>query len=203
MKGDKEFWNRGAKFYATFMKKNERVYENFVELIAPFLQDNLRVLEIGCATGQITFLLSSFVDEVIATDYSERMIEYANKRKSVENIIFEVADAIDLPYEDGSFDAVVIGNVLHIVSDADKVLAEAMRVLKPGGRLFALTFIDTESKNTVKLKVMKLFGFNVKREFTRESYEEYITAAGFEMLKSEVIAASPLDEGVVVARKNK
>ncbi|WP_177159594.1 class I SAM-dependent methyltransferase [Granulicatella balaenopterae] len=185
------------------MKKNERVYENFVELIAPFLQDNLRVLEIGCATGQITFLLSSFVDEVIATDYSERMIEYANKRKSVENIIFEVADAIDLPYEDGSFDAVVIGNVLHIVSDADKVLAEAMRVLKPGGRLFALTFIDTESKNTVKLKVMKLFGFNVKREFTRESYEEYITAAGFEMLKSEVIAASPLDEGVVVARKNK
>ena len=67
------------------------------------------------------------------------MIRQAKKQVHSSRLHFSVQDATQLPYGPESFDAVVISNALHVMPHPEKALAEAWRVLKPGGWLFAPT----------------------------------------------------------------
>ena len=68
-----------------------------------------------------------------ATDFSAEMIRQAKKQVHSSRLHFSVQDATKLPYGPESFDAVVISNALHVMPHPEKALAEAWRVLKPGG----------------------------------------------------------------------
>ena len=99
-----------------------------------------RVLELGVGTGKnIPFYPAGA--EVTATDISERMLERAARRaeKLRVSVHFEIADAQQLSYASGSFDCVVATFLFCSVPDPGLGLAEARRVLKPGG-VFVLTF---------------------------------------------------------------
>ena len=61
------------------------------------------------------------------------MIAQAHAR-GLSGVTFQEADAEELPFADASFDAVVSNLCLHLVTDADRMLAEVRRVLKPSGR---------------------------------------------------------------------
>ena len=95
------------------------------------------VLEVGCGTG--TFAERLMADNphatVIATDQSERFVELTAGR----GVDARVADVQDLPFADASFDLVAAMWMLYHVPDLDRGLAEIRRVLRPGGRLLAVT----------------------------------------------------------------
>lgn len=76
-----------------------------------------------------------------ATDFSENMIVEARKKPRSSRLHFSVQDATALLYAPDSFDAVVISNALHIMPHPELALAEIKRVLKPGGILYAPTFV--------------------------------------------------------------
>ncbi|MBV9618380.1 MAG: class I SAM-dependent methyltransferase [Verrucomicrobia bacterium] len=96
-----------------------------------------RVLEIACGTGIVTRRLRDTLPaatEVVATDLNPDMFEFAKpKFKSGENIRWQQADAMSLPFQNDSFDAIVCQFGFMFVPDKATALREAQRVLRPGG----------------------------------------------------------------------
>lgn len=91
-----------------------------------------RVLDLGCAFGFATRLLARS-HEAYGVDASPRFI--ARARRAAPHIPFLLAPAEHVPYPDGFFDAVLILDVLEHVAREDVVIAEAARLLRPGGTL--------------------------------------------------------------------
>ena len=135
------FWQKTARHYTRSMDRSAPLYAAVCERIRPHLSRDMNVLELACGTGQLSFPLSPYVRLWEATDAAPAMIQEAKKRIGSSRLHFSVQDAAHLPYAPESFDAVVIANALHILPEPDRVLREIQRVLKPGGWLFAPTFV--------------------------------------------------------------
>ena len=95
-----------------------------------------RVLEVGCGWGELAeWIARDTGAEVVAVDLSPRMVELARER----GVDAQVADVQELPFGDGEFDLVVAAWMLYHVPDLDRGIRELARVLRPGGRLVAVT----------------------------------------------------------------
>jgi SAM-dependent methyltransferase len=95
-----------------------------------------RVLEVGCGEGELAARMQGDLGvEVAALDQSLRMVELSRAR-GVDAV---VGDVQELPFADASFDVAVAAWMLFHVADLDRGLAELARVLRPGGRLVAVT----------------------------------------------------------------
>jgi demethylmenaquinone methyltransferase/2-methoxy-6-polyprenyl-1,4-benzoquinol methylase len=101
-------------------------------------------LDVCCGTGDLALELAGRVGPegtVVGCDFSERMLDLARAKaasRGAANVRFEWADALDLPYPDGSFDAATVGFGARNLADLDQGLRELARVLRRGGRLVIL-----------------------------------------------------------------
>jgi len=101
-------------------------------------------LDVCCGTGDLALELASRVGPhgtVVGCDFAERMLDAARakaERRGATGVRFEWADALALPYGDGSFDAATIGFGARNLADLDRGLTELRRVVRPGGRLVIL-----------------------------------------------------------------
>jgi SAM-dependent methyltransferase len=94
------------------------------------------VLEVGCGWGELAQRIVVEADAtVVATDLSPPMVELARSAR----VDAQLADVQDLPFADAAFDVAVAAWMLYHVRDLDKGLRELARVLRPGGRLVAVT----------------------------------------------------------------
>ena len=120
--------------------KMARYNKQIISLLDPV--EYYRVLDLGCGTGVLTRAIGDKLDAKkggvsIGIDAAAKMITVARKKREAETCRFEVAAAEKLPFEDGSFDAVVSSMFFHHLplDLKKKSLGEARRVLKPGGKL--------------------------------------------------------------------
>jgi demethylmenaquinone methyltransferase/2-methoxy-6-polyprenyl-1,4-benzoquinol methylase len=103
-------------------------------------------LDVCCGTGDLALGLASrvgAVGTVVGCDFSEPMLELARGKaaaRGLANARFDWADALDLPFEDGRFDAVTVGYGVRNFADRERGLRELARVLRKGGRLVVLEF---------------------------------------------------------------
>ncbi len=108
--------------------------------------ENGSVLEIACGTGISTEYLRAALPStcaIVATDVNDAMLDFAReKRGDLDNVRFENADALDLPFDADSFDAVVCQFGVMFLPDKVHGMAEIARVLKPGA---AFTFNTWQS----------------------------------------------------------
>jgi ubiquinone/menaquinone biosynthesis C-methylase UbiE len=111
------------------------VGESLAEAIG--VQAGERVLDVAAGNGNATLAAARRFADVTSTDYVPALLDKGRQRAAAEGLLvrFEVADAEALPYAAGSFDVVLSTFGLMFAPDQARAAAEAMRVLRPGGRL--------------------------------------------------------------------
>ena len=191
MKEKKNFWDRNARIYNRFMRKDHAAYETMYELIRPVVKAKT-VLELATGTGLIAKHIVNAAAHIEATDASPEMIAEAKRDTHSAKLHFSVQDMFSLPYADGSFDAVIVSNALHIVPQPEKALREIRRVLKGDGVLIAPTFTHAGNSFSGKVRAffMKLAGFPLHSRWTSEEYLTFLQQNGWTVRKSVVLKAS-------------
>jgi demethylmenaquinone methyltransferase / 2-methoxy-6-polyprenyl-1,4-benzoquinol methylase len=92
-----------------------------------------RVLDACCGTGDLALAAARAGGHVVGLDFSERMLERARRKSGA--VEWVRGDLLELPFEDGSFDAATVGFGVRNVADLERALGELRRILRPGGRL--------------------------------------------------------------------
>lgn len=192
MDDNKKFWQRVAPLYSPFMEKgSKQLYEQISDEISYRLNQNMKVLELACGSGQLSFRLAEYTKSWTATDFSENMIFEAKKQPHLGNLLFAVQDATELPYESNSFDAVLIANALHIMPNPDRALAEIHRVLNPDGILFAPTFVHGKGAGfRFRSHLLELGGFKVYSKWTADEFAAYVLDRGFSLIDVKLLGKS-------------
>ena len=125
-------WQKAAPAYrATFAAASERFVDPLLDVAEIAAQTQL--LDLCCGPGIVTGVAASRGAEASGVDFSPAML--AEARAAYPALHFHEGDAEDLPLADASFDAVVSNFGIHHVPRPERALAEAFRVLRPGGRL--------------------------------------------------------------------
>ncbi|REC98731.1 demethylmenaquinone methyltransferase/2-methoxy-6-polyprenyl-1,4-benzoquinol methylase [Microbacterium sp. AG157] len=113
--------------------------------VAP--QRGERILDLAAGTGTSSMAFVPSGAHVVAADFSRGMIEEGRRRHGdVPNLEFVQADATDLPFADGEFDAVTMSFGLRNVIDPRRALRELRRVTRPGGRIVVCEFSHPPSR---------------------------------------------------------
>ena len=191
MKEYSDFWDRNAKLYDRFMRKDRAAYEEMYTLIQPVVKAKT-VLELATGTGLIAKHIVNAAAHIEATDASAEMVLEAKRDNQSAKLHFSVQDMFHLPYADKSFDVVIVSNALHIVPQPEKALQEIGRVLKDDGVLVAPTFTHAENSLSGKIRAffMKLVGFPLRSKWSGKEYLAFLQENGWTVQKSAVLKAS-------------
>ncbi len=178
-------------------RTNYVVGKNDMGLIVSFLSDQKalgKTLEVGCGNGTYSKLLIREAKHLTATDFSDEMVAATEKRlKGVENISVEKAHCFSLAYPDSSFDTVFMANLLHIIPEPEKAIAEGKRVLKTNGRLIVISF-TTEgmtffSKLEMVYRYLKTYGkpSPTTQKLTMQKARDMLNSCGFKIEEAKLI----------------
>jgi len=201
---ERAIWDKIARSYdRNVMGTYEEAYRLTNEALRAEITPETRVLEMGCGTGIVSLGIAPHAGEVIGVDLSPRMIAQAEKKAheaAFQNLSFQEADAYALPFEDESFDTVLLTNLLHVVAEPETVIEEASRVLRKGGTLAAVTDCLAERVpfkvwfNLLTLRAMKLFGTVKVMHFLHKSdLRDWFTANGIQLHNEAVLHAAPVN----------
>jgi SAM-dependent methyltransferase len=105
------------------------------------LMPALRVADLGCGDGYLTIEASRWASRVVAVDRSRAVLERARglaRRRQVRNIIWKRGELERLPLRDASVDVALLSQALHHAADPARAIAEAARIVVPGGRVLVL-----------------------------------------------------------------
>jgi ArsR family transcriptional regulator len=125
-----------------------------------------RLLDIGTGTGRLPELLAPRVSQAVGVDASRAMLALARARLAkpgLTHCAVRLADMYRLPFSDAAFDLVVLQMVLHYAEDPAGALAEAARVLPPGGRIVVVDLAAHDSADCMQRLAHRWAGFSDPR----------------------------------------
>ena len=184
------FWDRVAPLYDLVVNTlNRRVYDGTGGAVARLIRPGDTVLECACGTGAISAAIAPACARVVATDYSEGMLKQARKKLAkYANVTVEQADITDLRYANDSFDAVVAGNVIHLLPEPGDALKELKRVVRPGGTIIVPTYVSlTDGANNPIPRLLSRLGVRFQEHFTPASYQAFVEGMGYDEARFRLV----------------
>jgi SAM-dependent methyltransferase len=155
-----------------------------------------RVLDVACGPGNFTRDFARAAEEglVVGIDASETMLGVAVRDTESDNVVYVHGDACDLPFRDGSFDAVCCFAALYLIEEPMLALAEIARVLAPGGRVALLSSCNRGPLPTpVANRVVR--GLSGVRIFGRDELTEALARNGLVDIEQRVAGLAQFVSG--------
>lgn len=139
------------------------------------------VLDVATATGHTAFALAPFAASVVGVDLTPEMLEEARRNNPHPNVTFVAGDAEALPFPDAAFDVVTCRIAAHHFPDVARFLAEAHRVLKPGGRAVIIDNVVPEDDTLDRFinEIDKLRDPSHVRAYRISEWEAFLKDTGF------------------------
>jgi ubiquinone/menaquinone biosynthesis C-methylase UbiE len=185
-------WHRIRSLYVDEAEV-EAVLADIVGAFAP--RD---LLDIGTGTGRMLELLGPLVANALGIDQSREMLALARvniERTGLSNCIVRLGDMYQLPLPDASFDAAIIHQVLHYADRPAAAIAEAGRVLRPGGSLIIVDFAPHE------LEFLRDEHAHCRLGFADDDIAAWFRAAGLEPGQPHRLTGDPLTVVIWTARR--
>ena len=181
------FWDRHAEGYARRPVADEASYQRKLEVTRAYLRPGMRVLELGCGTGSTALVHAPYVEHILATDVSPKMLDIARAKAEAAgagNVTFEQVTIEALRMPDHSFDVVLGLSILHLLRDKEAAIAKVFRMLEPGGLFVTSTVClgDTMKWFRIVGPVGRALGLlPYLSVFTVAELADSLRAAGFEI----------------------
>ena len=199
------FWDRWAWFYDLAERSNRTVNAAAAARVAGLVPVGARVLDCAAGTGEFSLAAAKRAASVLCTDQSQPMLDRARKKaakRGLTNISFAQRDVTALSDPDGSFDAVIAANVLHLLPEPETAVRELWRVTAPGGRLILPTYLQGKVGTAygTMIKIYQGVGFHYEHAFTPETYRMLLERLWLAPVAVEVISGR-VPEGIAVLEK--
>ncbi len=152
------------------------------------------LLDLGTGTGRMLEMFGPDIERELGLDLSLDMLLLARdrlERAGLRNCSVRQGDIYDLPLADGSFDVVILHQVLHFLDDGARAIREAARVLRPGGRLLVVDFAPHEQEFLREQFAHRRLGF------APDTVTQWITASGLDPVMHKSLAPEPGSEGKI------
>ncbi|MFT7668440.1 MAG: ubiquinone/menaquinone biosynthesis C-methylase UbiE [Planctomycetota bacterium] len=147
-----------------------------------------RYADLGIGDGLLTMMLAEIAEEVTAVDLSAGMLAQLKQRaaqKGLTNIVTVEGDIDDLPLSNNSYDYAVLSQALHHSQHPESALHEAVRILKPGGKLLVIDLL-AHNEEWVREKLQ-----DRQQGFTDTKLKELLINSGLEMVNVQRVARDP------------
>lgn len=178
------FWDNVAGVYDIFANFiNKKTHIELRAKVADEISEVDTVLECACGTGLLSGVIAEKCKSLIATDFSEKMLKKASKKYcAYANVEFCKGNILQIEYPDVKFDVVVADNVIHLLDEPYKALAELDRVCRTGGKIIIPTYMNKNHKGKTSrfANTVGKAGADFKRQFTYDTYKEFMKKAGYE-----------------------
>ena len=200
------FWDRWAWFYDLAERSNRTVNAAAAARVAGLVPVGARVLDCAAGTGEFSLAAAKRAASVLCTDQSRPMLDRARKKaakRGLTNISFAQRDVTALSDPDGSFDAVIAANVLHLLPEPETAVRELWRVTAPGGRLILPTYLQGKAGTAygAMIKIYQGVGFHYEHAFTPETYRTFLERLNLAPAALEVISGG-VPEGIALLEKS-
>ena len=179
------FWDNIAGVYDIFTNIiNRKTHKGLCSMVEEEISDADEVLECACGTGLLSGVIARKCKSLVATDFSRKMLKKASKKySSYTNIEFREGNILKIEYPDENFDIVVAANVIHLLDEPYKALAELDRVCRKGGKIIIPTYMNKNDKGKTSLfaNTVGKAGADFKRQFTFDTYKKFIKKQDIKM----------------------
>jgi ubiquinone/menaquinone biosynthesis C-methylase UbiE len=203
------FWNRQAAKYAATPIKDMEGYERSLARTIELIRGMNAVAELGCGTGMTAVRLAGHVGRLDATDVSPAMVAIAEERRvaaGIDNARFATAPAEGSGLQAKAYDAVLAFNLLHLTLDRSVVLAEAWRLLRPGGILISKTPCIREMNVLIRIGISVMRAIGKVPDiglFHADELEKNVVDSGFVILERARHGSTRTDPRIfIVGRKS-
>ncbi|HEY4361022.1 MAG TPA: metalloregulator ArsR/SmtB family transcription factor [Bryobacteraceae bacterium] len=153
--------------------------ETLLALLPPMV-----IADLGAGEGTFSQLLARHAKKVIAVDNSEKMVEYGAglaRKHGVTNLQYRKGDIEDVPIPDGYVDLAFFSQALHHAQHPDRAVAEAWRILKPGGRIVVLDLLRHSHEEAREMYADLWLGFS------EVEVGKFLREAGFKKVETSVV----------------